>query len=89
MIKSFSITVTGRVQNVGFRYYTQKSANEMGISGFVKNRSDGSVYIEAEGAESALASFIVWCHRGPAWARVEEVQVQEQPVQDYKGFNVR
>ena len=88
-MKSVSITVTGRVQNVGFRYYTHRSAIELGINGFVKNRSDGSVYIEAEGDEVALATFIAWCHHGPAWARVDEVLIQEQPLQDFKGFAVR
>jgi acylphosphatase len=88
-MKSVTITVNGRVQNVGFRYYAQKSALELGIHGFVKNRSDGSVYIEAEGNEADLATFIAWCHRGPAWSRVDEVQIQEQPLQDFKGFHVR
>jgi acylphosphatase len=88
-MKSVEITVTGRVQNVGFRYYTHKTAVELGIKGFVKNRPDGTVYIEAEGEEGSLASFIAWCHRGPAWARVDDVQIHEQPVQDYTGFSVR
>mgnify|MGYP001770158281 CR=1 FL=1 len=88
-MKSVILTLTGRVQNVGFRYYTHKAAVEMGIQGFVKNRPDGSVYIEAEGEESPLSAFIGWCHKGPAWARVDEVEVQEQPLQGFTGFNVR
>ncbi len=89
MKKSMQIQVSGKVQNVGFRYYTRKAASEMGINGFVKNRSDGSVYIEAEGEEQDLGHFITWCHRGPAWARVESVDVQEQPLQGFTGFSVR
>jgi len=88
-MKSAAIILKGRVQNVGFRYYTHKTAVEMGIKGFVKNRPDGSVYIEAEGEEGPLAAFMAWCHKGPAWARVDEVEVQEQPLQGFTGFNVR
>ena len=89
MIKSLQILVTGKVQNVGFRYYTKKTANELGLKGFVRNRSDGSVYIEAEGEEQVLSRFVTWCHEGPAWARVENVELQEQPVQDFLEFSVR
>ena len=48
------IKVFGKVQGVGFRYYTQRKAVELGITGFVQNRPDGSVYIEAEGEEEDL-----------------------------------
>lgn len=86
MKKSVSIHVTGRVQNVGFRYYTQKKAIELGVRGFVKNRPDGSVYIEAEAEEGPLGLFIHWCSQGPAWARVDEAIVQAQPVQNFQDF---
>ena len=57
MKKAVILKISGRVQNVGFRYHTRKKAQEMGISGFVKNQVDGSVYIEAEGEEEVLAAF--------------------------------
>jgi acylphosphatase len=89
MKKSIQITVSGKVQNVGFRYYTRKAAHESGIKGFVRNQSDGSVYIEAEGDDQSLSSFIAWCHQGPAWARVDSVDINDQPVQEYREFIVR
>lgn len=89
MKKSIQVRVVGRVQNVGFRYYTRKTATELSIEGFVKNQSDGSVYIEAEGEPDLLAEFVAWCHRGPAWAHVENIEITEQPFQDYRGFVVR
>jgi acylphosphatase len=89
MKKSFQIKVTGKVQNVGFRYYTRKTANDLFISGYVRNQSDGSVYIEAEGDEQNMAQFISWCQVGPSWARVEDVDIQEQPLQQFQGFMVR
>ncbi len=87
--KGLRIQVYGRVQGVGFRYYTQKKALELKISGFVRNRSDGSVYIEAEGEPGALALFADWCEVGPDWAHVRRVEKQEIPPQGYEGFEIR
>jgi acylphosphatase len=89
MKKSFRITVSGKVQNVGFRYYTLKTAQEFNIDGFVKNQPDGSVYIEAEGEAGDLETFMDWCRRGPQWARVEQFDIQEQPLMKYKEFRVK
>lgn len=89
MKKGYGIRVTGKVQNVGFRYYTIKTAKEFGICGFVRNDPDGSVYIEAEGEYDSLEAFLHWCRRGPQWARVDGFEVQEQPVMGYEGFMVR
>jgi acylphosphatase len=84
--KAVAIIIVGRVQNVGFRYHTRKQAQKLALTGFVCNRPDGSVYVEAQGAADALESFILWCHQGPNWARVDEVQTQEIPAGDYSGF---
>ena len=89
MKSGYRIRVTGKVQNVGFRYYTARTALEFNIKGFVKNQTDGTVYIEAEGEKDALEGFVEWCRRGPQWARVEGFEVQEQPVMGFKGFNVK
>ncbi len=89
MKKSLIIKVIGRVQGVGFRYYTNKKALELDISGFVRNMPDGSVYIEAEGEEKQIHNFVCWVKEGPNWSRVEDVKVQDQPLQEYKSFAVR
>ena len=89
MKTSSRIRVTGKVQNVGFRHYTVRTAQEFNIVGFVKNQIDGSVYIEAEGEQEALEGFMSWCRRGPQWARVEGFDVQEQPVMGFEGFSVK
>jgi acylphosphatase len=89
MIKNKIITVTGRVQNVGFRYYTNQAARKYNISGFVKNQSDGSVYIEAEGEEGNLDIFIEWCKNGPTWARINNVIVNDGTIMNYSGFFVK
>ncbi len=89
MKKAAILKISGRVQNVGFRYYTQKTAQKMGIHGFVKNELDGSVYVEAEAEEELFDQFILWCHKGPNWARVDEVKIQDSQVLGYDGFEVR
>lgn len=83
------IKVFGKVQGVGFRYYTHKKAVELNLTGFVQNRPDGSVYIEAEGREEKLDEFILWCHEGPGWARVTNVQIQRTPAWGYDDFEIR
>ena len=83
------IQVIGKVQNVGFRYYTKKKAVELNLNGFVKNMQDGSVYIEAMGEEFAMDQFFVWCYSGPQWARVQDVQVQEIPLFEGIAFWVK
>ena len=89
MKRSYRITVSGKVQNVGFRYYTARTAQEFRIDGFVKNEQNGTVYIEAEGEADALDTFTEWCRRGPQWARVDQFDIQEQPLMNYTGFRVR
>jgi acylphosphatase len=88
-IIAMQIQVFGRVQGVGFRYYTQKKANELEIAGFVKNKADGSVFIEAEGIEKTLNEFLLWCHKGPSWARVQDVKFQEMPPLNYSDFKIK
>ncbi len=89
MLKSVKINIYGKVQGVGFRYSTLQKANELGITGFVKNRSDGSVYIEADGEPEILNDFILWCKKGPSWSRVDDVKVCDIPFNDYKCFGVK
>ena len=87
--KGAIIKIYGKVQGVGFRYYTQQKARELSISGFVQNKPDGSVYVEAEGGEENLDAFILWCYDGPGWARVTNVQVQRTPPFDYEDFSIK
>lgn len=88
-MKHYDIEITGRVQNVGFRAFTQKKARETGVNGFVKNMPDGSVYVEAEGTEEQLERFIPEIRQGPRWARVDNVKMNESPVDGYSSFEVR
>lgn len=89
MQKAVIIQVFGRVQGVGFRFYTEQKAHELNIAGFVQNKGDGSVYIEAEGAEAELEAFVDWCKKGPRWASIRECIVSEMPPLHIEGFGVR
>lgn len=80
-----NITIEGKVQGVGFRYTAKTMALSLGVKGFVKNLTNGSVYIEAEGSEVQLKHLIDWCRRGPSYAYVDEVRIENA---DIKGFDI-
>ncbi|MFH1296796.1 MAG: acylphosphatase [Bacteroidota bacterium] len=88
-MKHLNITVRGRVQRIGFRFYTMEAAYKHGVCGLVMNQDDGSVYIEAEGEGKAVENFLQWCHTGPLGARVDAVEVTEGPVKGYTSFDIR
>jgi acylphosphatase len=69
--------VTGRVQGVGFRYFTRTEALREGLHGWVRNAADGGVEISAEGDREALDRFERALRRGPLSARVEDVEVTD------------
>lgn len=89
MKKAVILKVYGRVQGVGFRYYTQQKAQQLNVSGYVRNRPDGSVYIEAEGEADKLEVFINWCDGGPSWARVSKLEKQEIPLINEDEFKIK
>ena len=82
--------VSGLVQGVFFRAYTRDQARQFDIQGWVRNRSDGSVEIVAEGLTSNLKDFIAWCHHGPPSARVNHVEVDwQEPRDEFNAFEAR
>jgi acylphosphatase len=74
------ITLRGRVQGVGFRESMVDAARALGVSGWVRNRGDGSVEALVQGEPDAVERAIAWCRRGPPVARVTEVVVADEPV---------
>ncbi|AUX26560.1 MULTISPECIES: acylphosphatase [Sorangium] len=80
-LKQVQLFVRGRVQGVFFRASTQREAKRLGLTGWVKNRADGSVEVLAEGEEDELKELIAWANRGPSAARVERVDVR------WRGFS--
>ncbi|SFH30350.1 acylphosphatase [Pedobacter insulae] len=87
-MKHINIKITGKVQGVFFRASTKAVADQMGVKGLVKNERDGSVYIEAEAVQPILAMFLEWCNEGPDKSTVENVEVKEGEVKNYRNFEV-
>ena len=83
-----NITIKGRVQGVGFRFTARTMALSLGVKGFVKNLYNGDVYIEAEGTQIQLQHFIAWCYRGPNYANIEDVILEEGELKDFKYFDI-
>ena len=88
MLQTVSITVDGLVQGVFYRQSTKAKAIELGITGEIKNKSDGTVYILATGTEAQLKLFLEWCNKGPEMAIVTHVKVEQILLQSFKGFNI-
>ena len=63
-------------------------AGEYQIAGTVKNETDGTVVVEAEGAKEQLDIFLADLEEGPGWARVDDIKVSQLPIADYNGFRV-
>lgn len=85
----YHIIVRGRVQGVGFRYFTFKWAERLGIYGWVKNLFDGSVEIEAEGKKNDLDEFMKKVKEGPRFGYVETAEIVEiDAVGNEKGFEI-
>jgi acylphosphatase len=80
--------VTGRVQGVSFRWYTQEQARSLGVAGWVRNEVDGSVRLHAEGEDEAVEALVAWCHHGPGTAKVDHVAVREASPERATGFTV-
>lgn len=88
MVKHLNITITGRVQGVFFRHFSEREAQKLGIKGLVKNLPEGSLYIEAEGEEKNLEKFTKWCQKGPKFAKVEQIKVAESPNKNFHKFQI-
>jgi acylphosphatase len=84
-----NIQIFGRVQGVGFRYSARLAARNYGIKGFVRNMSDGSVYLEVEGSEDNVEKFINWCRVGPDFAYIDHVNIVDASLSNFESFEVR
>ena len=81
--------VRGRVQGVGFRWFVDHEARQLGLAGWVRNNYDGTVEVLAIGSEQQLAALAAKLRRGPRAARVDEVQeIPAEPVPDLKTFRI-
>ena len=83
------LKIKGRVQGVFFRALTKQTADELGIKGWVKNMSDGTVETLAEGESRDLEIFIEWCKNGPANANVTGIDINnENATGEFDSFKI-
>jgi len=80
--------VSGRVQGVGFRWFVEREAATLGLTGWVRNREDGRVEVLATGTRPQLAALYRRLHEGPRAARVDEVSASAAPFLDAKSFGI-
>lgn len=83
------IQAFGKVQGVFYRASTKNKADELELSGWVKNEPDGTVLIEAKGPKDRIESFIEWCKEGPQFAKVTSLAVEEIHLLNITEFEVR
>lgn len=88
MVEMYCV-VTGKVQQVAYRAYVQESATELEVVGYVRNLSDGSVEILAQGLPETLKEFVEYLHEGSLMAKVESVAVDwRSPRKTFSEFSV-
>jgi acylphosphatase len=83
------LVIRGRVQGVGYRYAMVDAAMASGVTGWVRNRRDGSVEALVQGEPAAIESIIAWCRRGPSTARVGAIDEIEATDELVTGFELR
>jgi acylphosphatase len=88
-MRAFRLWVSGRVQGVGFRWFTRQAARDLGLAGRVRNLPDGRVEMEAAGSPEQLDAFRERLRQGPPGARVASLDEQEIPdVPAWDGFDI-
>jgi acylphosphatase len=87
--RSVRVRISGGVQGVGFRYFAHREAVSLGLKGYVRNMSDGSVEAVAQGNAEMVGLFLERLAKGPPGSRVRGIRVSELPPAGYDGFDIR
>jgi acylphosphatase len=80
--------VRGRVQGVGYRFFAERAARELGVHGWVRNLPDGSVEAVAEGEDEAIVDFLARLREGPRGSRVESLAEDDRAVSGFASFDI-
>lgn len=85
------VIISGRVQGVWFRANTKDKADQLGLTGWVRNTPEGKVEAVFEGEEKLVQEMLNWCHQGPPLAKVENVEIikQRPSSNDFNDFSIR
>lgn len=87
-LRTVQVRIAGRVQGVGYRYWTERVAGERGLSGWVRNRRDGTVEAVFSGLPDDVAGMVERCRDGPPSAKVTSIDVAESAAEPVPGFKV-
>ena len=88
-VKRAHLVIQGRVQGVFFRATTQDEAVRLGLTGWVRNLWNGDVEALFEGEEEKVKEMVAWCHQGPSYARVNNVEVKwEEATGEFRSFQI-
>lgn len=88
MKKAFRIYIRGAVQGLSFRQFVKDNAERLDVKGFVRNLEDGRVEVFAEGDQENVEKIIELCKKGPRHARVDNIEIKEEKIQEFKEFKV-
>ena len=88
-MKRVRVVVSGDVQGVGYRYTMRMVAREVGVTGWVRNRRDGTVEAEVEGSDAQVDEVLAWMAEGPPGSQVQSARVTDAEPQADRGFEVR
>lgn len=88
-MKAHQIRIKGKVQGVYFRASAKQQAQLLGVRGYVKNETDGSVLLEVEGDDDAVNEMVNWCKHGPALARVNDLEIKQEAVRNFVSFDIK
>ena len=87
-MKHLRIRIYGRVQRIGYRFHSMQVAYKYDVKGLVRNMTDGSIYIEAEGEDRNMDMFVEWCKKGPMGARIDNIVTEEGEMKNYSSFDI-
>ncbi len=88
-LRHYNIIIKGKVQRVRYRVCAQAKAMSLGLTGLVKNLHNGDVYIEVEGSDENVNTFIDWCYVGSPLSKVTEVIAEESIVKELQTFELK
>lgn len=83
------LVIKGKVQGVFYRANAKKTADEKGVTGWVRNTPEGNVEILASASRKALEDFIEWCRKGPCIAKVTGIEREEKEEQSFEAFIIK
>jgi len=89
VLRSYKITIKGKVQGVAYRFNAQAIAHKLNLTGYVKNQFSGNVFAHVEGKEDDINKFIDWCYLGSRLAKVTEVDAEETDFVGFQTFEIK